>query len=126
MNWSTMITIALSIWGILFPGISVRDESNNPAYIYVTSQAWADNLTQAPNCIISVLPRNMIGFSDSTVQNVITHEVGHCLGLEHISQPGLMYPDASQYPFSGYDRSEFWHHYPAPNQYILTNLGADH
>lgn len=124
MNWAAMVAVALAIWGWAFPGaIPVVDQSDNPAYANVTSLAWADPWTQAPDCVVSILPRNMTYLTVPQVQNVITHEVGHCIGLEHISQPGIMYPDAGE--FSGYDRAAFWRVHPAPHRVTIAMVGTE-
>ena len=45
-------------------------------------------------------------------QNAITHEVGHCLGLQHIDHPGIM--NAYGGELSGWDMLELWRVHPRP------------
>ena len=118
MNWAALIAAALILWGwtpsreIIVTEEPVRD---NPYHI---SRVTYDD----DYCYIHVYPWNPA----YDPFKIIAHEVGHCIGLNHIDYPSIMNATYEGYEFSGYDRSEFWHHYPAPNQYILTNLGADH
>ena len=33
------------------------------------------------------------GYSESTTRDMVTHEVGHAMGLDHVSDPGVMHPN---------------------------------
>ncbi len=127
MNWPAMVAAALALWAWVFPGpISVVNGDLEPAYRTVSDQAWADRWSVPGECTITVFPSRMAGWPEHTIQNVVSHEVAHCAGVEHDSQhEGIMYPDASQYEFSGWDRINFWRVHPAPFRLAIGGIAAD-
>ena len=127
MTWTAMVAAALALWGAVFPGqVTVVNQDGVAAYANVTSIAWADRWSEAPNCIISVMPLKMAYLTHEQIQRVITHEVGHCFGFEHDStRPGIMYPDGAQYDLNGYDRAALWRITGAPYRLAVPGIAAD-
>lgn len=108
MNWEALVAAALVIWGWFAPVHITVDEHaphEHPTWLASASLYWDGH------CVIKVWPESWRPVHDP--QEIITHEVGHCLGLDHIERQGIM-SAIGDYPFSGYDRAEFWRHYPAP------------
>ena len=85
----TLIAVALAFWGslgtILMPNIVTIDV---PADGHTAGALWPleDN-----TCTIRLRPQ-FYELDANMQQLAIMHEVGHCIGLDHISEPGIMNP----------------------------------
>lgn len=112
---SVMITVALLLWGIVSP-VPIR-------VVPDTRIESAAANRYVDRCEVAYNP-TWFQWLGAGQQSVISHEVGHCIGLNHlpVNEPGVMSGVSSGQAFSGYDRVEFWHHYPAP--YRITILGV--
>lgn len=117
-----LISVALAIWGVILPWVITFNVANEqpPGYEGLWIVAYAAPVTypsdlHPSSCNITYIAPHIQDLTIHELQNVTTHEVGHCLGLNHISQPGIMAPSYGA-DFSGYDRLEYWRHYPAPYQ----------
>ena len=107
MNWAALVAAALALWGWLYqpPPIVVVEESTRDNEYNISRVTHDENF-----CYIHVYPWNPA----YDAGKIIAHEVGHCLGIPHIEQPGIMNATYEGYDFSGYDRAMFWQLYPAP------------
>lgn len=99
-----LVRIALMLWSMLgsfqAPAIQVNDESLDKAY-----QSLA--LTTLTDVCVITLGTPWVGLSDGSKQGVMTHEVGHCLGLEHITCPSVMGCPTLIYRPNELDAAEF-------------------
>ncbi len=127
-----LISIALTIWGVMLSYIitfnvadSYPSQLGDSVLAYSQPTIWPDGHISA--CNITYVAPNIQSLTVQQLQNLTTHEVGHCLGLQHIPQDGsIMYFMLRDWTvFSGYDRAEFWRHYPAPTRIILGGLSHD-
>lgn len=114
---STLIAIALSFWlslgAIFVPEIQTRDEN-----IQRLEAVPASTDILQP-CIIHIYP--LFYQQDYTIQLlIIEHEVGHCLGLQHIDSPGIMnlvlWPNTV---FTDADKTEYYRVHPEPNFHLI-------
>lgn len=90
MNLDTLISmifLALSAWGVSSP---------TPIVAHIDTIGWIPAVTavDTSECRIYADPVVMAQYSSFQQQSIITHEVGHCLGLSHYgdcnSQPSIM------------------------------------
>jgi hypothetical protein len=116
-----LIAYALALWAtvgpFVAPSITVESADGNPAYAQARpSLAWTNgNGTDA--CVITIWHLYFDQLPPAAQQDVITHEVGHCLGLSHIDPAeGVMTSTAGVFPFSDADRLEFLRVHPLPRQ----------
>lgn len=108
MNWAALVAAALTLWGWAFPpNIVVLDEPVRDG-VYKLARTTHDD----DACYIHVYPSTWAPGYDPF--KIVAHEVGHCLGIPHIDNPGIMNATYEGYDFSGYDREIFWQTYPAP------------
>jgi hypothetical protein len=121
MNASALVAIAIALWGWINPTpITVATVHREGPYRNVDSQAWADRWSAPGECTITLVAENVRDLTPIDVQRIVTHEVGHCAGVDHDSQhDGIMYPDATGHDLNGYDRAAFWHLHPAPYRLTL-------
>jgi hypothetical protein len=108
----SLLATALGIWGYLYPGqVQVQVTSNIPAgtlaYAYPgvpdggatwvwTNNRWYFVASRTP-CIIKISP-NWTTWPSWMQQDVMTHEVGHCGGLQHSTDVyDIMYPARASY-----------------------------
>lgn len=122
-----LISIALTIWGALIPFIITFNVADTypPALgddvlAYSQPTIWPDGHISA--CNITYVAPNIQNLTVQELQNLTTHEVGHCLGLQHIPQDGsIMYFMLRTYTaFSPFDRLEYWRHYLAPYRLFVS------
>lgn len=86
----TMIALALLLWGWTFPVVILgHDGRQEPAYANVTAHASAPILDGVLPCDIWFYAK-WFALTPDQQQGVVTHEVGHCLGLDHVSYPSIM------------------------------------
>lgn len=71
-----MVTAAVLVWGGAHPQIEVREE---PAFAAAISSGPLPDGT----CVIIADPVRMAGYTTEQQVSILTHEVGHCLGLGH-------------------------------------------
>lgn len=107
-----MVDVAIALWGMAAPWpVFMHDETAMPAGF--PPVAYAALPADHSRCDIHVVSQIFAGTDPVLIQGVINHEYGHCLGLGHIEQEGLMNARGLG-AFSGWDRLEFWRHWPAP------------
>ena len=117
MNWEALVAAAVLVWGLITWPITVLEETEPPRPGVLANTTFDGEI-----CFIHVYPSHWAAEYDP--QFIVTHEVGHCLAIPHIDQPGIMnrfYAPGTE--FSGYDRAEFWHHYPAPYRIAVPMVG---
>ena len=127
MDWAALRAAALLLWGRAFLGVITITEDHSGDALQA-DRVIARATWRVPSdgvCSITVyLPRWEVDFN---VQAIITHEVGHCLGVNHTeNQPGLMgasYEDWTA--FSGYDRIAFWRVYAPPYRIGIPFLATE-
>ena len=84
MNWMILVNIALALWGWHGEAnISVTEATDydGPGWIAFAA-IYPDS------CVIGLFPSRWGSMADA--QQIIDHEVGHCLGLDHIEGSGIM------------------------------------
>ena len=115
-----MIALALALWGWFLP-TNITYQYVDHSYDYGPYVAWAENWdTNGEHCVISIWPRYWDRLPPAHQQRVIVHEVGHCLGLNHIERDSVM--KGSAFEFSVWDRVEFWRVHPAPYRTVVPML----
>lgn len=88
----TMAQAGIAQWqqvsGAQFHGLTVHIAPLLPPVYYAdqTAQAWVS----ATSCEVRLDPVFWPALPEQAKQNVITHELGHCLGLSHTETPGVM------------------------------------
>ena len=117
-----MLYVALSLWNtlglFLAPVITVEFE---PTTTYPNAYAFArrygvDTL-HIVRCDIFVNPDgDFDALSTEQQQVIVSHEVGHCLGMDHIDGPALMarYPLFNGGVITEADVAEFQRTHPVP------------
>lgn len=114
---ASMIALALALWGWILPVHIDTATVEDPPCTPGCTVAWATERYTIDRwdgtCVISLTSR-FEELPPAEKQTFITHEVGHCLGLDHIEHPGLMQASPLGYTFSVWDRIEFWRVHPAP------------
>lgn len=127
--FAPLIAIALSIWGFVLPfTIASGTVAAQPAFLGSAYTLAYSQMTIYPGqphpvaCHITFITPHIAALTPHQLQDLVTHEVGHCGGLEHLDgHPGIMSPTLG-YEFSDWDRLEYWRHWPAP--YRLTVPGV--
>jgi hypothetical protein len=70
---------------VVGPLLSPIDYPNQPAQANVSrSGPWITG------CEVRLDPLHFFALSETARQGVVTHELGHCLGLAHSGEPGIM------------------------------------
>ena len=118
MNWAALVAAALAMWG-WWPSreIVVLDEPVRDNEYKLARTSHDDD-----NCYIHVYSSTWAPGYDPF--KIIAHEVGHCIGLPHIEQEGIMNATYEGYEFSVWDRAEFLRHYPA-SRIVVTGVAHD-
>ena len=101
---ANLVIAALALWGWTLP---IRIDASYDAR-YATNPLYATAFSihnDYSDCSIRVYDR-FYTLSPHEQSNVIVHEVGHCLGLQHILAPGVMRADAI-HDLTEVDRVEF-------------------
>ena len=103
-----MVVIALALWGYVLPMhvTVVRSDADPHGFVAFTDGGLTDPAHPLDTCDILVMSRNFDQLTPHLQQNAITHEVGHCLGLQHLDVPGIMFPSVA-YDFTDADRAEY-------------------
>lgn len=123
MDWIAAVLAALVIWGMSnwSTPINIVSSDAPPPQASVLASTGVSTY----RCGIIVYDKFHQGELVDW-QIVIDHEVGHCLGLNHIPQDGIMnasYNYGEQMTI--WDWVEFWHHYPLPYQLRAPMLTQD-
>ena len=106
----------MSVGPFTAPSIDVAGADGNPAYQEARpSYAWTEGNGTA-HCTITVWHKYFDALSAAVQQNVITHEVGHCLGLSHIDPEEGVMTSTPNFDFSDADRIEFLRVHPLPRR----------
>ena len=113
----TLISIAIAFWAAIgatnFPEINISYIHSDK---HVASILWPleDN-----TCQLRIYD-TFYEIDSYMQQEAITHEIGHCLGLDHIDQPGVMNAHLSDLTAeTGADVWEYYHVHPLP---LLTRI----
>lgn len=117
-----MVAIALALWGLVWGNpINIVSSDIAPSQPNVLASAGVSTY----RCGIIVYDKFHVG-EKIDWQIVVDHEVGHCIGLNHIPQEGIM--NASLTPetrLTIWDWVEFWHHYPLRYGYRMGLVSRD-
>ena len=82
-----LVAIALSRWGFLLPvNIEVIPGTDPSFHGTATADRWSD----PSKCTIRIYPAFYDLLTPVQQQGVVTHEVGHCLGLDHVAYDSIM------------------------------------
>lgn len=85
--------------------------------IYYPNQTAQANLVQGGGqityCEVRLDPVHFMALNEAGRQNTVTHEIGHCLGLDHSQQPSVMM-NPLFYGFGADDMAGIAALYPAP------------
>lgn len=112
------VAAALAIWASVgpftAPTITVVefDQDSEAVHANPGALAWAN--LDGDSCVITVWPEHVYHLDAALQQAIVTHEVGHCLGLMHVQGKGLMSWNPLMYPLSDVDRAEFFRVHPLP------------
>ncbi len=84
--YALLVQLALLTWGFLLPlNVSVI-KGTDPSFVgYATTDRWTDPSV----CTIRIYPL-FDTLTPDQKQGVMTHEVGHCLGMDHVSYDSIM------------------------------------
>ena len=96
LEW--FVSLAFLLWGVLPFPVKIA-ETRDVAYQNVHADAWA-NPWVSP-CEITVMPVFWT-YTFREQRNIVAHEVGHCMGIEHSGEEGIM-RDARFFDYSGHD-----------------------
>ncbi len=120
---TALIAAALAIWGILLPWTITWNEMDTqpPGYDgnYLLAFAAVTIYPNEPHpvaCNITFITPHIANLTPHQLQNVVTHESGHCLGiLGHLTDghTGVMTATLG-YEFSEWDRWALWQARGAP------------
>jgi hypothetical protein len=124
--FATMVAIALALWAAVgpftAPKITVEPHYTDAAYAGVT--AVAGTVVDDP-CLIILYPKFQ-WLTPEMQQTVIDHEVGHCLGLEHIDPSlGIMTSTAWGTEPTAADRAEFYRVHPMQRRGVVASLTSE-
>ena len=84
---ATLVAIALALWGFLLPVNIEVIPGTDPSF---HGLATADRWTNPSKCTIRIYPAFYDLLTPFQQQGVVTHEVGHCLGLDHVDYDSIM------------------------------------
>jgi len=113
----TMVMIALALWSALgsmftVPDIQVHDSSTSDNVDFREyERIWAAWTYVAEGSCVIWVPPVWQTYPAQLQQKIITHEVGHCLWLNHIEGEGIM-GTGEGYELSAADRMEMWRVHP--------------
>lgn len=128
LDFARMIIVALGIWGHTPSYQITYNEIASDPRPEVLAYAEVRGAENPIGCNITFIPSRYEGYSASLIQDIVTHEVGHCIGLiDHLpaNLPGLMRAFISNTGFTGYDRLRYWWRYPAPHQRRIVGVSYD-
>lgn len=96
-NYASELTSAVSTWNNLTPIVIIQSSTSTSVSIVETDASpstWKGRYTPGPKPSIALVELNTSQLASSTssgIQNTITHELGHALGLDHSFTGNVMY-----------------------------------
>lgn len=111
-----------SVSGVRFGPVVVHVAPLLPPVYYEgqPAQTWI----RESGCEVRLDPVFWSAMSDYWKQNVITHELAHCIGLPHGDQPGLLSAPLF-YGFTDYDGQVARQYWPYPYNVRAINASTD-